>query len=82
MRDHFGQIKATSHDLTPKGSLVGEIPYSGFSRLVNYYNLARSFNPFWGEETRQCMVNLKDFPVILLMEEMPNNHLGFIKPCK
>ena len=33
-----GQIIATSHDLTPKCSLVREI---GKSRLVKYYNLAR-----------------------------------------
>ena len=40
-----GQIIATSHDLTPNGGLVREIPWnpliSGKSRLVKYYNLAR-----------------------------------------
>ena len=36
------QIIATSHDLTPNGGLVREIPFiSGKSRLVKYYNLAR-----------------------------------------
>ena len=41
--DHVsGQIIATSHDLTPNGGLVREIPLiSGKSRLVKYYNLAR-----------------------------------------
>ena len=42
-----GQIIAT-HDLTPNGGLVLEIPWnpliSGKSRLVKYYNLARWFN--------------------------------------
>ena len=38
-----GQIIATSHDLTPKGSgLEGFLLISGKSRLVKYYNLARS----------------------------------------
>ena len=38
-----GQIIATSHDLTPNGSSVREIPLyiSGKSRLVKYHNLAR-----------------------------------------
>ena len=43
LQKHFpGQIIATSHDLTPNGGLVREIPLiSGKSRLVKYYNLAR-----------------------------------------
>ena len=43
---YSGQIIATSHDLTPNGGLVGEIPViSGKSRLVKYYNLARYIPP-------------------------------------
>ena len=40
---HFtGQIIATSHDLTPNGGLVRELPlFQGNSRLVKYYNLAK-----------------------------------------
>ena len=44
---HFGgQIIATSHDLTPNGGLVREIPFQGnlgWWMLVKYYTLAR----FW-----------------------------------
>ena len=39
-----GQIVATSHDLTPNGGLVREIPLFQENlgpRLVKYYNLAR-----------------------------------------
>ena len=39
---YSGQIIATSHDLTPNGGLVREIPlFQGNSRLVKYYNFAR-----------------------------------------
>ena len=44
-----GQIIATLHDLTPRGSRGRESPLiSGKSRLVNYYNLAR-FMEGWKE---------------------------------
>ena len=37
-----GQIIATSHDLTPKGGYMREIPlFQENVRLVKYYNLAR-----------------------------------------
>ena len=42
-----GQIIATSHDLTPNGGLVRGNPLiSGFSRLVNYCNLARKMSRY------------------------------------
>ena len=31
---------------------------------------------------RLHMLNIQSFELVLLMEEIPNNHLGCIKPCK
>ena len=41
-----GQIIGTSHNFTPNGGLVREIPFiSGKPRLVKNFNLARFFQP-------------------------------------
>ena len=54
-----GQIIATSHDLTPNGGLVREIPLiQGKSGLVKYYNLASMFERW--SPSQQSTVKLED----------------------
>ena len=63
-----GQIIATSHDLTPNGGLVREIPLfiSGKPRLVKYYNLARFMeHTRYGRILREHMVFPGTFPRVI-----------------
>ena len=58
-----GQIIATSHDLTPKGSWGREIPLcqGNLYRLVKYYNLARSMDVhrLWWQNIKRWPENFK-----------------------
>ena len=59
----------------PMSPVLGWGKYAWFGEMIQFDK--HIFQTGWNHQLAKCLVSL-----VLLMEEIPNNHLGCVKPCK